>query len=717
MNKSEQLKAIWAPRSVAVIGASAKPQSLGRAVFANLLLAGYNGCVYPVNAKARSILGVRAYPRVTDVPDDIDLAVVLVPAGFVPQVLKDCGKKGVKGAIVISAGFREIGSEGIELESQLEDIAQSHGIAVVGPNCFGVINTDPDVSLNATFARNFPLKGKIAFVSQSGAVGVGALEYAAAEKIGFSKFVSIGNKVDINENHILEALADDPGTEVILLYLEALENPKDFVDLALKISEKKPILAVKSGRTKEGAKAAASHTGALSGSDEAYDSLFAQCGVLRVETLEELFRYGIAFADQPLPRGSRVAIVTNAGGPGIMATDAAVRHNLELASLDPKTQSILHSDLPPTVSLKNPIDLIGDADESRYQLALQAVLSDDNVDGVITICVPQMATNLKAVSTTIVKQARFSDKPVFAVYMATGDIQESLKILEDAQIPHYRFPEDAARAMSAMMRYVRWRRRPRTNIRHFDDVDPAAVRKILDKASGEQRKFLPEPEAYEILKAYGLPMSRARLVYDETEAVRAATEIGFPVAMKIVSPDIVHKVDVGGVLLNLRSESEVKQAYAELLEQVASARQKANIWGVLVQEMILGGKETILGMKRDPLFGGILMFGLGGIYVEVFKDVTFRIAPIRELSARSMIERIKGITLLRGFRGEPPSDLDAIAESLLRLSQLVIDFPEIEEMDINPLIVLPAGSGARVVDARILIRGQIDSSRAHASAD
>jgi acetyl coenzyme A synthetase (ADP forming)-like protein len=706
MTKAEQLKAIWTPRSVAVIGASAKPQSLGRAVFANLLFAGYNGCVYPVNTKARSILGVRAYSRVTDVPDDIDLAVVLVPAGFVPQVLKDAGKKGVKGAIVISAGFREIGGEGIALERQLEEIAQTYGMAIVGPNCFGAINTDPDVSLNATFARNFPYRGKIAFISQSGAVGVGALEYAAAEKIGFSKFVSIGNKVDIHENHLLEVLAEDPQTEVILLYLEALENPKEFVNLALKISEKKPILAVKSGRTKEGAKAAASHTGALSGSDEAYDSLFAQCGVLRVETLEELFRYGIAFANQPLPRGPNIAIVTNAGGPGIMATDASVRYNLKLASLNPKTQSILRSDLPPTVSLKNPIDLIGDADENRYQLALQAVLADDNVHGVITICVPQMATDLEAISSTIVKQARFSDKPVFAVFMATGDIQKSLQILDDAHIPHFRFPEDATRAMSAMVRYVRWRMRPRTDIKHFEDVQPGKVREILDKALREKRRFLPEPEAYEILSAYGLPMSRSKLVLDEKEAVRAANEIGYPVAIKIVSPDIVHKVDVGGVILDLCSDSDVGRAYYELVERVKAAKQDAGIWGVLVQEMVRGGKETILGMKRDPLFGGLLMFGLGGIYVEVFKDVTFRIAPIRELSAKSMIERIKGIRLLKGFRGEPPSDLDAIAEALLRLSQLVTDFPEIEEMDINPLIVLPSGEGARVVDARILISDQ-----------
>ena len=703
MTKSEQLKAIFAPRSVAVIGASAKQQSLGRAVFANLLFATYSGCVYPVNTKAKSVLGVRAYPSVMDVPDEVDLAVVLVPAGMVPQVLKDAGRKGCKGAIVISAGFKEVGGQGVELEQQLREIAQNCGMAMIGPNCFGVINTDPAVSLNATFSRNFPLMGKIAFISQSGAVGVAALEYAAGKKIGFSKFVSIGNKADTNENHLLEALADDPMTEVILLYVEDLEDPKEFIRLAQRISEKKPILAVKSGRTKEGAKAAASHTGALAGSDDVYDSLFTQCGVLRVETLEEMFRFGIAFANQPLPRGRRLAIVTNAGGPGIMATDAAVRHGLELAELTPKSKSILRANLPPTVSLNNPVDLVGDADEIRYQLAMQTVLADDNVDGVIAICVPQMLTNLEATSKMIAQQVRFSDKPVFAVYMATGDIESSLKILEDAKIPHYRFPEDAARALGAMARYVAWRQRPRTEVVHYDDVQRDTVRAIIDKAKSEGRRFLPEPEAHAILRAYGLPMSRSIQAQDEAAAVSAAKEIGFPVVMKIISPQIVHKVDVGGVRLNLKSEADVKAAYADLMQHVKAARPGAQIWGVLIQEMVRNGKETILGMKRDPHFGALLMFGLGGIYVEVFKDVVFRIAPIRELGARHMIDGIKGFKLLKGFRGEPPSDIEAIAQSLMRLSQLVTDFPEIEEMDINPLIVLPSGSGARVVDARILI--------------
>ena len=386
-----------------------------------------------------------------------------------------------------------------------------------------------------------------------------------------------------------------------------------------------------------------------------------------------------------------------------MATDASIRYELELARLDEGTKSILRTHLPATVSLNNPIDLIGDAEESRYQLAMQAVLADENVDGVIVICVPQMTTNLEATSTIIAQQAKFSDKPVFAVYMATGDIEPSLKILEDAQIPHYRFPEDAARAFGAMSRYVRWRKRPRTEYMRFDDVQPDKVREILAKVRNEGRKFLPEPEAHAVLGAYGLPITRSKLVQNEAEALRAAGEIGFPVVMKIVSPDIVHKVDVGGVRLNLQKDADVKKAYNELISQVKATRQSAKIWGVLIQEMVRNGKETILGMKRDPHFGPLLMFGLGGIYVEVFRDVIFRIAPIKELSARNMIEGIKGARLLKGFRGEPPSDVEAIVQSLQRLSQLVIDFPEIKEMDINPLIVHPAGFGASVVDARILI--------------
>lgn len=700
-----ELNSILAPRSVAVIGASTRPDSVGRAVFANILFHNYQGIVYPVNPKAQSILGVRAYPSVLDIPDEVDLAVVIVPAVAVPQVLEECGQKGIQGAIVISAGFKEIGQAGAGLEAQLTELVQEHEISLIGPNCLGIINTDPSVSLNATFARSMPRSGNIAFISQSGAVGVAALEYAQTESIGLSKFISVGNKADLNENDLLSALRDDPQTDVILLYLEDLEDPKGFISLAREITSdaKKPILAIKSGRTREGAKAASSHTGALAGSDEVYDSLFMQCGVLRVESLEELFEYAVAFAQQPAPKGNRVAIVTNAGGPGIMATDACVRYGLQLAEFNKQTQQKLKSGLPPTASVHNPVDLIGDAREDRYELAVRAVLADESVDACLVICTPQMMADLAAIAHVVAQSAQ-DGKPVLACFMALEQIGDALRILEEAKIPHYRFPEDAARALAQMAQYVGWVHRPRTKYRTFSDVDPSKAKEILSRARADQRKFLPEPEAHALLKAYGFPVLKFHLAKTEDEAAKAADEIGHPVVLKIVSPDIVHKVDVGGVKLNLQDEPAVRQAYRELVSAVQAVQPKAHIWGVFVQQFVSGGKEIILGLKRDPHFGSLLMFGLGGIYVEAFRDVTFRIAPIRELGASRMICQIRSFKILEGFRGQPPSDIDAIAECLLRLSQLSQEIEEIEELDINPLIVFAKGQGAQVVDARILLK-------------
>ncbi len=705
----DRLQRLLSPRSVAVIGASTRPESVGRAVFANILLGDYQGIVYPVNPKAKSILGVRAYPSVLEIPDEVDLAVVIVPARAVPQVLEECGAKGVPAAVVISAGFKEIGPEGAALERQVQEIAQKHGIALVGPNCLGLINTAPDVKLNATFARSTPPPGTIAFVSQSGAVGVAALEYAESEHIGLSKFISVGNKAVLHENHLLKALADDPHTDVILLYLEDLEDPKGFIELAREITgelpQKKPILAIKSGRTREGARAAASHTGALAGSDEVYDSLFHQCGVLRVETLEELFEYAQALALQPAPRGDRVAIVTNAGGPGIMATDACVRRGLRLAPLSDETKRKLREGLPPTASVQNPIDLIGDADERRYAHALKLVLNDETVDAVIVICTPQMMANLEAIARTVAEAARSQrEKPVLACFMALEELGETLQILERAKIPNYRFPEAAARALAEMAQYTAWVHRPRTPVRTFE-VDREAALTVIQKAQREGRRFLPEPEAHAVLRAYGFPVLRGELATGEEEAVRIAQGIGYPVVLKVVSPQIVHKFDVGGVKLNLKDEAEVRAAYREILGRVREHRTDAEIWGVFVQEFVPGGLETILGLKRDPHFGPLLMFGLGGVYVEVLKDVTFRIAPIRELGAYRMIKQIRAHKLLEGFRGQPPRDVPAIAECLLRLSQLATELEAIEELDVNPLMVFEQGRGARVVDARILLQG------------
>jgi acetyltransferase len=693
---------------VAVIGASTRPESVGRAVFANVLLHDYKGIVYPVHPKAKSILGVRAYPSVVEIPDEVDLAVVIVPAAAVPHVLEECGRKNIPGAVVISAGFKEVGGEGLQLEQRVQEIAQEYNIALIGPNCLGVINTDLAVSLNATFARSMPPRGNIAFLSQSGAVGVAALEYAEAQHIGLSKFVSIGNKAVLHENHLLQALRDDPQTDVILLYLENLEDPKGFLELAREITgeipDKKPILAIKSGRTREGAQAAASHTGALAGSDEVYDALFMQCGVLRVETIEDLFEYATALAQQPAPTGDRVVIVTNAGGPGIMATDACVRHGLKLAPLAEETKRKLRASLPPTASVRNPVDLIGDAREDRYEHALRLVLGDEGVDSAIVICTPQMMADIAAIARVIADAARVHKKPVLACLMALEEIGDALKVLHEAKIPHYRFPEDAARALAKMAQYTGWVNRPRTRVRVYSDVDRGRAREIIEKARADGRRFLPEPEAHALLSAYGFPVLSSRLAETEERAVQAADEIGYPVVLKVVSPNVIHKFDVGGVRLNLTSHDEVRRAHRELLESVRKAQPDAQIWGVFVQEFVPGGVETILGLKRDPRFGPLLMFGLGGIYVEVLKDVTFRIAPIRELGAYRMIEGVRAHRLLEGFRGQPPRDVDAIAECLLRLSQLATELEEIEELDVNPLMVFERGRGARVVDARILLR-------------
>ncbi|MCS7197207.1 MAG: acetate--CoA ligase family protein [Candidatus Bipolaricaulota bacterium] len=705
----ETLEALFAPQSVAVIGASTKPDSLGRAVFKNVLFSGYTGVVYPVHPKARSILGVKAYPSVLDIPDEIDLAVIIVPAAAVAEVLDECGRKGVRASIVISAGFKEIGEEGAKREAELQQIARRYGIALLGPNCLGIINTDPKVSLNATFAHGMPRQGNIAFISQSGALGVAALEYAQRQKIGLSKFISIGNKADLHENHLLEYLKDDPLTDVILLYVEDLEDPRGFHKLATEITSERPkkipILAIKSGRTLEGAKAATSHTGALAGSDEVYDSVFMQSGVLRVETIEELFDYAVAFAQQPLPKGNEIAIVTNAGGAGILATDAAVRYGLRLASFTHETTQRLRELLPPTINVANPVDMTGEPNEQRYDTIVRTVLADPNVQGVIVIAAPHILMSLENIARNIVRavQETQSDKPVLTCLMAVTDARPAVEILETINIPNYSFPERAARALAAMARYQEWVHRPRTEYRIFRDIQIERAREIIAHAKRDGRRLLLEPEAHDLLKAFGFPVLKYRLAQTEDEALAAAHEIGYPVVLKIVSPDIAHKVDVGGVKLNIQSDSELRASYRQVLADVTQAKPTARIVGVFVQEFIKDGKETILGLKRDPLFGPLLMFGLGGIYVEALRDVTFRLAPVRELGIQRMIRQIRGFKILEGFRGEPPSDIDTIAECLARLSQLATQIEEIVELDINPLVVLKKGHGARVVDARIVV--------------
>lgn len=703
------IKTLFSPSSVAVIGASRRPASVGQAVFSNILLNDYKGIVYPVNPKAKSVLGVKSYPCIIDIPDEVDLAIIIVPNQAVPGVIRECGRKGVKSAIVISAGFKETGEEGRKLEEEVKTKAQRGGISLLGPNCLGLINTDPSVSLNASFATSMPREGNVAFISQSGALCTAVLDYAKGESIGFSKFVSMGNKADVTENELLRFLSEDPQTDVILMYLEDLHDEREFIGIAREITgeiqKMKPIIAVKSGRTVSGARAASSHTGSLAGSDEVYDAIFAQCGVLRVNSVKQLFDYALAFASQPLPKGNRIAVVTNAGGPGIMATDACTspRYGLEMASFQNKTRIKLKKGLPPTANIDNPVDVIGDARHDRYELALSSVLSDRKVDGVVVILTPQTMTDIEEIASSIGRLSRKSSKPVLACFMGIVDVSKGERILDDFKVPHYRFPEAACRALAGMYRYVEWVKRPRTEERAFQ-VDRVKVRRIMNKAREKKRRLLTEIEASQVLEAYGFPVLKSMLARNEKECLKTAGEVGYPVVMKIVSPDIIHKVDVKGVILGIENDKDLIKAFGKMLSDVKKLKPKAKILGVNIQRMASPGREVIIGMQRDPHFGPLLMFGLGGIYVEALKDVTFRLAPIRQLGAFRMIKAIRAYRILEGMRGDKPADISALEECLERLSQLAIDFEEIQELDMNPIIVYNRGKGCQVAHARI-VRG------------
>ncbi|MBI4550172.1 MAG: acetate--CoA ligase family protein [Candidatus Omnitrophica bacterium] len=706
MTRKFTLDAIFNPRSVAVIGASRREEAVGHAVFKNILTGGYQGTVYPVNPKAESILGVRCYHSLQEIPGTIDLAVLIVPADSAVSVFQECVQKETKAVVIISAGFKEIGAQGAALEQEIGRIAREHQIPLVGPNCLGVINTDPAVSLNASFGRTMPKLGNIAFISQSGALCTAVLDYAKGANIGFSKFISMGNKALVTELELLQYLGQDDKTDVILMYLEDLVYPREMIEVCRQISgddaKRKPILAIKSGRTLEGAKAASSHTGSLAGSDEVFTAIFAQGGILRVDSVDELFDYAKAFSSRKLPRRNRVAIVTNAGGPGIMATDACVRYGLEMAALKPKTKEALKKWLPPTAGLNNPVDVIGDAQHDRYEAALKNVLRDPHVDAVIAILTPQAMTDIEQIAEVVGKVNARTGKVVLASFMGIADVTGGVKILEKWKVPHYRFPESAAKSLGAMARYTAWVVRPRTGYKEFK-VDRERSKAILAKAGREGRKNLTDLETFSVLDAYGFSILPAEIARTAAEAGDAAERMGYPVALKISSPDILHKFDVKGVRLNLKNRGEVVQAAKGIFLDVPKKNPAARIAGLIVQKMSPKGRELILGLKRDPRFGAILMFGMGGTYVEVLKDVTFRLAPIRQLGAHNMIRSIRTYKLLEGTRGEKVADIRKLEENLERLSQLACECVEITELDVNPLMVHEKGAGCTVVDARILL--------------
>ena len=694
------LDAVFSPKSVAVLGVTATPGTVPYDIFYNILSSGYQGTVYPVAPGKRSICAVRAYRYVLDIEDDVDQAVIVFPANVVDRALEQCGKKGVRSAVVISAGFREVGPKGVEREQRLKQICADHGIAMIGPNCLGVINTDPSVRLNASFARKMPAAGRIAFLSQSGALCTAVLDYAREKQIGFSKFVSFGNKAGVTEIELFDYLHQDPQTDVILLYLEELRDGRGLIEAARRVTRgphAKPILAIKSGRTPQGADAAASHTGSLAGEDAICDAVFREAGIIRVNSIEEMFNTAVLFAYQPMPADNRLAIVTNAGGPGVMATDAAIRCGLSVPPLAPETMEKMRGELPATANLKNPVDVIGDARADRYSTALEAVLADPNIDQTLVILTPQSMTDIESIARGICKSCETAVKPIACSFMGAADVGAGIHLLQQAHIPHYILPEWACEAMAYVQRIRQWRQQPMVDFEPLP-VDRRSAQMIID---GAESGYLDEDRALAVLEAYGMAVPQYKLCKTAEQAVAFAGKIGYPVVLRVVSPQIIHKSEVQGITLNLADADALRGAFERMQRHLATAAPDAEIHGMLVRRMIPSGYELILGAKRDPTFGPTLMFGLGGIYVQLFSDVTFGLAPIDMATAGRMIRQVKAFQLLQGARGKPPADVKSIEEFLVRLGQLVADFDRIAELDINPLIAGPAPSGNFVADVRI----------------
>jgi len=693
------LESFFNPRSVAIVGASRQEGKVGYEILANMIEAGYKGRIFPVNPKADEIKGLKCYSDLESIPQTPDLVLIIVPAKIVPTVMQQCAKVGTKAVVIITAGFKEVGEQGRALERQVIQTARQAGIRVIGPNVLGVIV--PANNLNASFGGDLPAAGGIAYLSQSGALLAAILDTANDSGIGFSKLVSIGNKADVDELDIMEAVAADNDTKVIAGYLESITDGNAFVREAERISHIKPILLMKSGGTQAGAEAASSHTGSLAGSEVAYESAFERAGIIRCDSIKQQFDYAQAFANQPLPPGSRVAVITNAGGPGIMAADAVEREGLTFAKLSEDTVNKLASSLPTAANLLNPIDVLGDALADRYEFALDVVMDDPNVDAVLVLLTPQAMTEAAATAEAIVKvTGQKPGKPVLACFLGAAKVRDGVSILRKGGIPQYDSPESAVDTIEAMIRYIQWRSRPKRVVKLFP-VNRRKVENIVERHLRRGVLDIGEAESKEILEAYGFVTPKGSLATTADQAANIARQLGYPVVLKIWSPDILHKSDVGGVKIGLTSEQKVRDAFDLMIYRIPKKQPDAHILGVLVQEMCGKGKEVILGMHRDPHFGPLMMFGMGGIMVEVLKDVAFYLAPLTAQEAKQMLISTKTYKILKGVRGDEGVDIDRIAEGLQRLSQLVTEFPQIKEMDINPYVVGHEGTTPIAVDARI----------------
>ncbi|MBN1428092.1 MAG: acetate--CoA ligase family protein [Anaerolineae bacterium] len=691
------------PQSVAVIGASREPGKLGYDIIHNLVECGYSKehTVYPINPKADEILNIKAYPSVLDITGPVDLGVIVIPSKYVLSALHECGKKGIPAIVIITAGFREAGHEGLALEQEVQKVAREYNIRLIGPNCLGIIDTF--TPLNASFAAGTPPQGPVNFTSQSGALGTAVLDIAMAGRLGFSKFVSLGNKADLNEIDLFRGWADDSNCNVIMAYIEGVPDGQQFMEESRVISKKKPIVALKSGVTQSGSRAVSSHTGSLAGSEQAYSAAFKQAGIVRANSMEEMFDFSLAFGYQPLLPGDRIAVITNAGGPGILATDAIERCGLKLAQLDDATKQILSDYLPAAASSANPVDVLGDAMADRYEFALDKVAHDPNVDGILVILTPQSMTDIKGTAEAIANLADQLDRPVLTSFMGEARSNEGIDILTRRGVPNYPFPERAAAALKAMSIYREARALPLPQYEKFK-VDTKAVQAVFDKARSEGRVTIGDFEARDILTAYGFTIPQVELADTADKAVEIAGQIGYPVVLKIASPDILHKTDVGGVKVGLRNAQDVRDAFDLIVYRAQRYVPNARIWGCVVQQMTQQGLEVLVGMNRDPQFGPLVTFALGGIYVEILKDATFRIAPFSRDEAHQMLGELRARALLDGVRGKPPVDKDAIVDTLLRIGQLVTDFPEIVELDINPLMVFEQEQGAAAIDMRLVLK-------------
>jgi acetyl coenzyme A synthetase (ADP forming)-like protein len=703
------LRSILSPRSVAVIGASRKPGSIGQLLFQCIMQNGFSGTVYPVNPNAEAVMSVKAYPSISDVPGDVDLAVVAVPAPLVARVSDECGRKGVRSIIVISAGFRESGPEGADWEKELRDITLGHGMRLLGPNCLGFINTDPAVRLNASFSRVYPPRGNIAFLSQSGGLGLVILDYAENLNIGISAFVSAGNCADISPNDLLQYWEQDTPTKVILLYLESFGNPRRFGRIARRVSAAKPIAVVKSGSTVAGSRAALSHTGALATPEIAVDALFRQAGIIRTNTVEELFDVAALLSIQPVPKGSRVAIVTNGGGPGILAADACEHHGLALPEVSAETTSQLRSVIKRDIAVQNPLDITAGATAEEFEGALRVLASDKGNDAVILVSLPPIVVDQKAMEDVIGRVApvfQRHQKPLLVCFVGQRGFKVRLGV-SDRFVPCYPFPEDAVSALAKAAEYGQWLRKPKGTIPKIHGIKRDRTRRTVESVmtrSAQRPLWLSAGEIAEILNCYGIRMVETLLAKTASEAADSAAAVGFPVAVKVASPSIVHKTDVGGVVLDLKTEQEVKEAFGEIKARLAHVGRQEEMEGATIQHMMTGGMEVIVGVTQDPSFGPLMMFGLGGMYAELYKDVAVTLHPLTDLDARELVGSIKTAKLFEGFRGAPASDTPALEDLLLRLSALIEDVPQIAELDFNPVQVMPRGKGYWVVDARIMVR-------------